>query len=159
MSTLRAKRQNHKLSYDENGKRTQLHTLWLAIRNRCNNPKGQDYKYYGGRGIRVCDRWDRYVLFVEDVGPHPGPGWTLDRIDGDKDYEPGNVRWATRETQARNRNYCTLTEADAAKVRELYGPYKRYDRARTGPTQAELARMFGVTQGLISAILRGDAWK
>jgi hypothetical protein len=131
------------------GQRTPLHRLWLAIRNRCNNPKTPDFKYYGGRGIRVCARWDRFVDFVEDVGPHPGSGWTLDRKDNDGDYEPGNVRWATRLTQARNRNYCKLNEDDAEKIRKLYSE---------GIVQTELAIMFSVHQTHISAIIRRKLW-
>jgi hypothetical protein len=148
---MRARREMHGLSW-VNGKRTPLHILWLAIRNRCNNPKTPDYKYYGGRGIYVCDRWSQFRKFVEDVGPHPGRGWTLDRIDNNWHYEPGNVRWATRQVQARNRNYCVLTKVEADYIRQLYGNGKR------GWRQIDLARKFGVTQAHISAVIRGVVW-
>ena len=146
----RAPRENHGLSR-VNGKRTPLHTLWLAIRNRCNNPKTPDYRYYGGRGIRVCGRWDRFVNFIDDVGPHPGKGWTLDRIDNDGGYEPSNVRWATRQTQARNRNYCVLDEADAALIRKLY--------MSTHRSQEDIAKQFRITQSHVSAVVGGRAWR
>lgn len=78
-----------------------------AIRNaiqRCYNPSYRGYRYYGGRGITVCDEWrNDQAAFVEYMGPRP-KGYSLDRIDNDKGYEPGNVRWASKTTQATNRS-------------------------------------------------------
>jgi hypothetical protein len=86
---------------------TPLYRTWAAMKNRCEYPGNPRYQHYGGRGIEVCDRWQDVRQFIEDIlaeiGPCPGRGWTLDRKDNDKDYEPGNVRWATWSQQNRNR--------------------------------------------------------
>lgn len=75
---------------------------WKSMIQRCDNPKHTMYEYYGGRGVKVCDRWRDFMMFVEDMGERP-EDLTLDRLDSTKDYEPGNCRWADQETQSMNK--------------------------------------------------------
>ena len=82
--------------------RTPIYAIWNSMKQRCLNPSSHAYADYGGRGIKVCDRWMTFDNFYADMGDRPGD-LTLDRINNDGDYEPGNVRWATRSQQAFNR--------------------------------------------------------
>lgn len=83
--------------------KTPLYRAWCEMRKRCKNPKHKDFKYYGARGIRIHPRWEDYDSFATDVGPHPGNGLTLDRVNTLGNYEPGNTRWATRLVQGQNK--------------------------------------------------------
>lgn len=80
-----------------------LYNVWCSMRQRCNDPGSQFYEYYGGRGIRVCSRWDDFEVFVADMGAMPSAKHTLDRKNNDGNYEPSNCRWATMKEQCRNR--------------------------------------------------------
>jgi hypothetical protein len=82
--------------------RSPLYSTWVYMVQRCTNPKASHYRDYGGRGITICDRWRTFTNFLADMGPRPD-GLTLDRIDNDGNYEPGNCRWATRSEQQRNK--------------------------------------------------------
>lgn len=84
------------------GKRPE-YNVWLAMRDRCSNPDNKDYRHYGGRGIKVCEAWDSsYAAFIADMGYRPTPKHTIDRIEVNGGYEPGNCRWATWSEQRRN---------------------------------------------------------
>ena len=102
-----ARRKGHiKHGGTKGGVRSPTWLSWTAMRQRCNNERHQNYANYGGRGIRVCARWNAsktgFAAFVSDMGKRP-EGCTLDRIDNDLGYEPGNCRWSTRQTQEANK--------------------------------------------------------
>lgn len=82
--------------------KTKLYAVWGAMHDRCKRPSVRNYPNYGGRGIKVCERWSDFAAFRDDMGPRP-PGGTLERNDTDGDYEPGNCRWATNTEQQSNR--------------------------------------------------------
>lgn len=80
------------------------HRAWCAIKGRCLNPRHKQYAAYGGRGVQICDRWrESFGKFLADLGRRLSSEHSIDRIDNDRGYFPGNVRWATRNEQQQNR--------------------------------------------------------
>lgn len=81
-----------------------VYIVWCRMKGRCSNPKVAAFPWYGGRGIKVCDRWvNSFQAFLSDMGDRPSPAHSIDRIDSDGDYEPTNCQWSTRDVQLQNR--------------------------------------------------------
>jgi len=83
---------------------TAVYRAWIHMLHRCSNPKVKNYHRYGGRGIKVCERWLIFENFYTDMGDKP-QGLTLERIDNNDDYKPSNCRWGTPHEQCMNRNW------------------------------------------------------
>lgn len=133
-----------------NGKKTRVYMAWRNMNQRCTNAKRVDYHGYGGRGIAVCERWrESFEAFLEDMG-EPAPGYTLERKDNDRGYEPGNCLWATRRAQRRNTCTVRLSFEIAEDIRR---------RVVGGAKQLAIARELSVTPSLVNAIVKGRVWR
>lgn len=133
------------------GGNSRLYRCWRDVVNRCTNPKVECYQRYGGSGVTICEEWrNSFEAFSRDVGEPPDVSLTIDRIDNDKGYEPGNCRWATHTTQSRNRRYCKLSVDAAVDVRT---------RHAAGDSYAQLARAFGASKSTIAMCCTGKTWR
>ncbi len=92
-----------KHGYAPSKNRGKVYRTWLNMRNRCNNKNDLRYFQYGGRGIKVCKRWDNFSLFLKDMGEPPSNEHSIDRKNNEGDYKPSNCQWATRSQQGRNK--------------------------------------------------------
>lgn len=133
------------------GKARDGNKSWYSMCQRCHNPLDKDYKWYGARGIKVCDRWRlSFSAFLEDMGPRSPDKPTIDRIDRNGGYEPGNCKWASWTEQARNRSNNKLEDHEADQIRWLRS---------LGYSQTEIGRFFEVTQSHVSRICSGEVRK
>lgn len=126
------------------------YNCWKHMRGRCLRVSHQDFKYYGGRGIKVCRRWESFANFIADMGPRPGPGYSIERRKNDGDYTPKNCYWATRREQGRNTRTVKLNSEEVRQIRVFL---------RERIPQTTIARVYKISSKLISAINRGRAWQ
>ena len=143
--------QSHYMTHGANRNRmeTPTYTSWRGMKARCLNQNDKRFSRYGGRGIKVCSRWRHSFLnFLHDMGERP-KGMTLDRIDRDGDYEPGNCRWTTVAEQNRNSSKVKLDRAQINMIREM---------CRRSVPIREVATTFGITCGYVYKIKDMVAW-
>jgi hypothetical protein len=128
---------------------TREYKSWSSMIDRCRNNKRDDFHIYGGRGIYVYQPWvESFDAFMSHVGKRP-IATTLDRIDVNGNYVPGNVRWASARTQSRNRRSNIFDELDVAAIRAL---------ARDGVRQTKIAEMFLTSDPQICKIIQRRIW-
>lgn len=128
---------------------SKTYNTWVHLHQRCNNPNNKDYKYYGGRGITICDRWSKFENFLADMGKAPRD-LTLDRKNNYGNYEPDNCRWTTRIKQSRNSRQTKLNSIRVKNIKQCLK--KGY------LTQVTLGYIFGVSSSNINKIAIGKTW-
>ena len=139
-------------NYKHGYRKTKLYTVWVGIKNRCLNLKTENYKYYGDRGITICDEWLEFIPF-RDWSLENGykEGLTIDRKENDGNYEPSNCQWLSKKENIRKQKQTILTMEKANEIRTLYnsGYY----------TQKQLAEKYKIKSPTICKIIHNKLWK
>lgn len=130
---------------------TPTYQSWKAMKKRCQSPTHDNYARYGGRGIKVCERWQDFRNFLADMGVRPD-GMTLDRIDPDGHYEPANCRWATVDQQNANQRPYRNWKLDYAMAQTIRA------RVNSGESRKAVAADVGVSLSQITKIMLGLRW-
>jgi hypothetical protein len=124
--------------------------VWYLMLERCYNKDNKNYKYYGGRGIIVCDEWkNSFEQFYKDMGPKPGEEYSIERINNNWGYSKSNCKWATNIEQAKNKRNNKLDKHKANRIREFYW---------AGISVIELAKSFNIGKSTVHSVLSRNSW-
>lgn len=134
---------------DSAGKMTPTYRVWASMRERCLNPKQRAFVHYGGRGIGVCERWNDYRNFLADMGEKK-PGMSIERIDVNGNYEPGNCKWIPVRQQGWNTRKTVLSPEIAERIRRL---------RNEGVRPCDIARALSVKYPTVQSVIHGRQWK
>jgi len=139
------------------GKKTKTYIAWKAMIQRTSNPNSSKYRYYGGKGISMCEEWRKsFQAFKNHIGNPPSEKHSIDRIDNKKGYIPGNVRWATQYEQTQNQSQ---TKLNPAAVISLRNEKRLLKRGQIEQFYEEKAKVFGVRSLAIRRAINGWSWK
>lgn len=146
---LRAEKSSLRCKTHGQSRRTAEYRTWAHLKGRCLNPKDDGFKDYGGRGIKVCDRWLSFENFYQDMGSRP-PGHSIERVDVNGNYEPSNCVWLPIKHQARNTRATRFKQEEVDEIRK---------RLSAGEAAKKISEEYGVSAGHIRQIKRGEIWK
>ena len=138
--------------------RTPTYNSWRSMKERCFNPNHKGFKYWGGRGVTVCERWLTYSNFLNDMGERPD-GHVLSRNQDKGNYEPGNVTWKLLAENTKEMKHAVGTKVKASKLNEeqVLEIRKLYKEEKYG--MRELGRTYNVDHKTISAVVKRKTWK
>ena len=130
--------------------KSRIYSIYQHMLNRCRNPNVESYPYYGGKGITVCEEWQRFEPFYDwSMANGYDERRSIDRIDNSKGYFPQNCRWSTDKEQARNTTRTVCNESVVAQIREMFA---------SGVKNKDIAEIFGISRAHVSDIVYHKSW-